>query len=813
MAKNTDLNKWRSIKSESLRNSIAAENAKAYGRLNPTSVDFERANEILTDRKQFHILILSNNNSLANSFLIRKLEQESFSVGNARNFEEAKGMVGEANLILVDESLSDQINDIRKIRESYEYEKLPIVVFSNQKKPEGLSFIDWMPLPPFPEIVRRVVRQWSDWSSSSFMSAFNNPLDSLLTDMMINIDRFSTNHDKSLEKIIENQFKVFIEHAPVDLKRFGVQLYFAGTKREGTIKLPGLETLSGISTDRVYTLGELTEKSQPWCLKLFKNKKRALVEIRALKELESRQNSNTSFSHLLTPVNSPKLLVEDVLGYVRKGITEYYVVEEYIQGPMIYSIISEINEKLAKNLDEGSENDRKLAEFLKKAIYFVKNEQIAALQENPLDIGDVIKQEKTDFLKEISKNLTQNLQFFRVKLDSKALSCLDLCVEVLYSSLSKYEPVQYFDFNDTNLLLDIQIDSQRSRRAKFTDIKNEFKRYFSDKKISYQEMKNFVSERLIKIDFNKIYRNTHFLEDFAHEFSNDNWTEQERKQRFVHFLLCKEKEKLTKKIVQGSLNAESLENRKKIMDLIGNTEKLKFDKENAESSDSFLDKALLSVNGRDAFIHDLPLVQLYRTIRWFGHVLRKYIPEHRIQMEYATLQMRELFSDYENYFGKKRGFELERLLGKYLVKNENNDKRHFLSNETFVYDLSKNNFSEAVGPRLNDFISAANLYVSANQDFRHDFNQLNYYFDRAIEIADLIISGKQIGQVPALNDSLELEKYENQLKNQINMNQTSLLERNREVEIMAASFIQKVIKECKIKGIRYEKLIRRGVQE
>jgi len=90
---------------------------------------------------------------------------------------------------------------------------------------------------------------------------------------------------------------------------------------------------------------------------------------------------------------------------------------------------------------------------------------------------------------------------------------------------------------------------------------------------------------------------------------------------------------------------------------------------------------------------------------------------------------------------------------------------------------------------------------------------LNYYFDRAIEIADLIISGKQIGQVPALNDSLELEKYENQLKNQINMNQTSLLERNREVEIMAASFIQKVIKECKIKGIRYEKLIRRGVQE
>ncbi len=820
MSKQPALNKWHAAGIERVRNDVALELAKKLGKTQPTESELKNAEKLLREREQFRVLVV-HGDTWDSGFLLGELEKQNFSVAGVTSFDEAEGLLPEANLLLIERPIDGQVEKLRKLRETYAFEKLPVYVFSDGKEPEDMPFIEWMPRPKFPDLVRRVVNHWNAWRSTSLMDAFADPLDALLNDMMLNIDRFRVSKDSSLERLLAEQFKAFREHAPFDQRRFGVALYFYRTKRHAHVEprsikkaspvpsvnvnievYTGLSQWSGISTDDVYTLDPLDASSNAFCLKAFNDELRAKVEIVALTELARREASSKGIDHLLSgQVHAPRLLLDSTLGYVSGKKSEFYVVQEYIRGPMIYSLMPEVVEKARKG-------DR-FAEMFRLAVAFVKNEQIAHLQENEISIPSLSPQD-TGYTQKVTENLTENLRYFRIRQTPAMLLCLDACISELFKEITDMQ-VQYFDFNDTNMLLDIG----GNKRATLEDVKKEFFKatpgtLFEDI-FEYKEVRRFTTARLRKVDFNKIFRRTSIFEDISHEFSYSNWTSDEYLMLSVHFLLCKRKENLLK-----NLQDPSYGDRSKEVEALNQVKNLITRVETAQLSRDALDQMAQNLSTYSRFGRTQPFIGFYRTIRWLGHVLRRYIPQHRQIMEYSSDQMRRLCGDYGDYsglFGRKRGFKLEKALAKHLKRKEKRDGRHFIGTPVFASQRAGDALRNTCGPRLDDFVSAANSYLIAYQDFSHDVGHLKYYIGRGRELLDEIIQSANgrnfdLPPIPAPDDAEGLRGYQTMLTQA-----PKPIAGSSKAKLMAARYVKQVLDELSTARIDYDKLTRAGVKE
>ncbi len=818
MPRQTKVLKWQFVSriSDGALKELATKLAGQEGKDKPEDSEFKRAEQLLRERAQFKVLMLIDE-SRESTWLWRALEQQNFSIAAINSLEDAQGLISEANLFIVGKEVANPagLNDIRK---QHNFERLPIIVFSELPKPKNLEHVDWMPTPPFDELINRVVHSCSTWKSNTLINAFGNPLDALLTDIMINCDRLKANTkpDNALEKLIEQQFRTFREHTPIDLSRFGsAALYFARTKRTGAVEVPGLEKWSGISTDFVYTLDMLSpksrsQKSETYCFKFFKDEERARVEIAALEELNQRDEKGKDLEKTMAvPIRAPKLLIKNMLTYVAGGSEkEYYVCQEFIRGPMLYSLMPEVIKKAREK--------NYFAEIFRKVVAFVKNEQLAYLQINeiPLPEEKGFRRIDTNYAKKISENLTENAGFFRARINPQAVSCLDACIGALFSGLRVEENVQYFDFNDTNLLLDIDMD----RRATLSTVEAEFLESLGNSALptyTIGDVKKFTSQRMRKVDYNKIFRRTNIVEDTAHEFSYTDWSDEERSLLDVHFLLCRKKENLRNQF-----------NQKKQHDLLKEWEKTKNLIERLEGGD--VSESELSTIARDMggdysrFKHARPFIQFYRTIRWLGHVLRRYVPEHRQIMEYAGEQMKLLCGDkYQQLFGEKRNFaSMEKEISKHLQRESHLERRHFLCKGMFSSENASESIRGALGDRLDDFVSSANRYESAYQDLHHDLDHLGFYFKRAGEILGEIIqvnvqklNDGAFFEIPLIEDADGNFKYEGI----VNMLKADAGKGNQEaysrLQVLSAHYLRNTLTALSDAGIDYRKLSRAGVKE
>ncbi len=806
MPKKTEPNRWRSAGRDSLLAEIATELAKKHGKESPTEIELTRARELLMERAQYRILVV-HSNTLESGFMLSELEQQNFSVAGVTSMKEAEELVREANLCIVEKHINGDIDQLKEIRANFEYERLPIYVFSDQVKPESLPLVEWMPKPMYPELVRRVLHEWQAWRGASFISSLENPLDALLTDMMLNCDKLRAKHDTGLEQVISQQLKTFIEHAPTDNRRFGVALYFTRTKRTEHVEVPGVKKLSGISTDDIYTVEGLSKDSAPFCLKFFNDEQRATVEIEALRELAKREKEDNLDFGVEVPINAPKMLLNEVLKYVGKDKKEYYLAEEYIRGPMLYTLMPEIVEK-ARTGDH-------FAQLFRRASAFVKNAQIAKMQENDLlNLG--FQTSDTDYGAKVSENLTGNMKFFRVKPSEELLSCLDACITALYSGLV-IEQTQYFDYNDTNLMMKIGAH----RRSKLGDVEKSFLDYLGKDILpmyGYTEVRSFTARRLSKVDFNKIFRKTSILEDTAHEFSYVDWTPEEREQLDVHFMLYKKAMRIISNLKEQK--KKNLMKQEQLKDLASLKDKIAKIERN-EMNPKDLANTINELNDYTRHKQTQPYIQLYRNIRWFGHVLRRYIPEHRQVMAYAGDGMKKLCGDsYSRLFDSKRGFSLEAELAKHLQRSPNRDKRHFMAASYFESRNASDMLKNTLGPRLDDFVSFANMYLGAYQDSLHDNDHLEHYFKRSSQVLEsIMISARQsmtnLPEIPlaSIDDKEGLIKYKEAVRAAHDTAVAKGAQHASTSHYIAAKFIQYVISKLSNERIDYDKLSRAGVKE
>ncbi|MEM3154427.1 MAG: hypothetical protein QW165_02545, partial [Candidatus Woesearchaeota archaeon] len=403
-------------------------------------------------------------------------------------------------------------------------------------------------------------------------------------------------------------------------------------------------------------------------------------------------------------------------------------------------------------------------------------------------------------------------RFFRIKYAKELEECLDSCINALYNG-HVIESTQYFDYNDTNLMMEIG----GNRRSTLADVEKAFLKTLGKDALSsysYWDVREFTEQRLSKVDFNKIFRKTSIIEDVSHEFSYYDLAPEEQDKVDLHFLLWKKAKRILNEKGQRR-NQERLKELSLIKEKIakieeGRIQAKEIEDEKRQNADYI------------RFKKTQPYIQLYRTIRWFGHVLRRYIPEHRQILTYALEQMKGLCGNaYSQLFYGKRGFSLEREIGKYLKRVKNPDRRHFMSAAVFTNERAHETIKKILGPRLDDFVSFANMYSGAHQDLQHDMSHLKYYFKRMHQILDTIlqsnsqITGIKLPEVPLveIDDGGGLKKY-----------LTSILQYQEDARnkggphavacrYLAAKFIQYVVGKLSNENIDYEKLSRAGVKE
>ncbi len=367
------------------------------------------------------------------------------------------------------------------------------------------------------------------------------------------------------------------------------------------------EDLEVVSTEKIFSL-KSGRASTPIIIKKYKSKRRAKCEYYAYSQIRKyNEEREIKFKDESLPKNekfywkhAPKININSILYKPILSENIIFIGLERIAGPTLEQLADELNKRISKE-------DQKAWEF-KRRVIFELNKQLAWHQINPLKIPDNENYEDTDYAANLKESFAGNLQYLNISFSAQEVACLKKCISILMENLRELNSIQYLDFNWRNIVFDAGNDD-----VTFEDIL----------KIAAKEgksIKEFVQDRLHKLDYNKIFRRTNKFEDIRHTFSKKRIKQNERNWYDNHFMLYRKKFELLNKIKlrAGALNehSDAIEDISRLLNKIENSRITKKDKREI--------RAIISKEKEELSNIDSYLI-LYRNFRWFDHFLRKYL--------------------------------------------------------------------------------------------------------------------------------------------------------------------------------------------
>lgn len=543
------------------------------------------------------------------------------------------------------------------------------------------------------DIVRVLDRALEDAKVHEQMSAIPDPLDALF--------------NEAIKAITRGDDPETVEHAHQQLRRILKERPDENYPYSSIITAYAYEELKDIiSTETIYSLkpGRL---STPIILKGYKSKRRAKCEFEAFSRINKYETERKVYlNSLALPDNekyywkhAPKINIKRLLYMPHLSQDFIFIGRERIRGPTLGQLADELTSKITKG-------DFKAREFKRTTIFWL-NTLIAWLHTNiSLDISRDENYENTDYTANLKETFAENLQFLNTSFSSTEISCLKKCIAILADPLKEFNDTQYLDFNWRNIVFDAGNDS-----ACLDDLLE-----LAEKE--GKPIKEFVKDRLYKIDYNKTYRKTNIFEDLRHNFSNMNIKHNERNWIDNHFLLYRRKFALLKKF-KSSMDFY-LEHRAEVENicrLISALENNRVKSKKKAEINEIIRKE------KDVLLKIDMYTSLYRDFRWFDHVLRKYLSRAVSESEQGRDRKKEIAklekelnfycSNAKKYLTKITNIQGRHLSNKYVSRSDHK----FLNNADLNRDTAQEYISKLEilknGDSNGDKLQSAQEYVAA----------------------------------------------------------------------------------------------------
>jgi CheY-like chemotaxis protein len=539
-------------------------------------------------------------------------------------------------------------------------------------------------------------------------------------------------NDNNLLLRIKNRLELITAKAPnSDFSREQrFKVYCHVLDQDGAELIGSLEDITEkvISTQRILisrdpTIGKAVvfkQYSDPARIKLEKAASAFIKEHnRKVNESRDRKKKKESLPGLIYAANLP--VINSISVILAHSSPEYgHLLTEMIKGPRLTSLVREMNYEIEKKNQEA-------VEFRKRFI-FETNRCLAFFQTHPIPLPEDTESTHVHFGNDLQKTLKENLIFLTADFSELELGCLGYCIDLLYKDVNNSD-TQYFDFNWSNLIL-----RTGSEESTFADV-------MERRKDENTKVKQYVREKLHKIDWCKIDRKTNPLEDRRHESSQIRFTQQEREFYDFHFLCCKKKYEVLKSLM-GSDSSNTPSGLRRIEEVIANLE---------NSEEQALDRRSLINNPftlqlfqeLKEYESEDALISTYRHMRWFDHTMHKYLvraiqrkQEWLRRLENCLTKEGKARFEQEKSKAKDDAVAVQRIVKKYVSKYQ---KRNFIrTRRTFSYRIRSDELFKFIKSRSDDqesyahqFIDAVNSYMDAVQEQKERFADLRYYVEES----------------------------------------------------------------------------------
>jgi len=694
------------------------------------------------EKRDFTVLLVDPNKDYRDQLRLI-LQGENCKVIEAESLDKIIEHLDKGNLLVTADTA-----DLSQVRAKSE--TLPILgvapLDSLSNLMSGGSFTEV--LPPFPDyLIRRVNYYRSVAADKTIAGLFPHSPEPFIQAMLSDLDK------GRIEQGLKKMYFLGEEFPGEKSVSKAMSQFLLKIAKEGW-KVPGIE-FNAVSTDSIYNAHghPLLVQISGNCIKRYFDKRRAKCDLAALLELDKRDQDQTLESSdelgllhsMKTRINTVKLkhkelVVEDEK--LAEGHGEIYTFMGLVRGPNLNCIASELN--------AAKFNGDLFAKHFERAVRFVMNEYVSALQANPIALPGV-KSETQEYVHSIRKVFEHTFPYLKIDASPDEHIALRLAVRSFFAPLMNYSPVQYFDMSAKNMMFEIE----GAHNSTFEDIRRHFNKWRGndDPNIGIEEVSAYVKKIMRKIDWNKIYRMSHPADDACHEISsipislNDDSPALD-----LHMWLIKEKEQL--------VNAQ-IEKVKKSADYhfpspefntsfsqISRLEQLACDLAVGKISLPDARKKALRYFSPDAlrefkeYETAVPAAWLYRAMRTVEFSLLTGRP---VNTKDGVNARRRMNACYFNKDAKKQiengksGWALEEQIARYIQKVDNPDRRPFTGCVLFkpvTLDGGASLFKEG---KVEEYVIAANAYFQSRSNQEALKGEIGFSFWRMETLLDNVI--------------------------------------------------------------------------
>lgn len=617
---------------------------------------------------------------------------------------------------------------------------------------------DVIPYPPVRDFLVKKVQQYREQRDNSAIVAAVAPnVDFIIRQMKADLKKKNVNGCMTKAYFLCTQL-------PDDERVLKALFDVLHTSIEENIDVPGLE-LHAVSTDAFYSAHGHPPLMRTFngCFKRYLEKRRAICDLVSLKELERRKrNSEKEVSEEMNLLRSKQTVVKTVGLKLPKLLhrpnttakdQEIYVYMEYVRGPTMNNIAAEVREQL----DKGDP----FAQKLTRAVRYITNEWLAALQAIPIHMPSSVRLKKQEYYHSIRKMFAEGFAQLASQMSPDDHLALRRAIKSFLGPLNRYSPVQYFDMCAKNLMF--KIDGAFD--SKFDDVKSHFQRTtgHDPSSASFKDVFNYLrNSALAKVDWNKTYRLVHSADDARHESPHLPIAMNDSRVLDLHMIVIKEKEKLIEQQMKKARSSKKpvLASRsfQKAYSNIERLDNLAFRLASGETDfEHGIEEAsgLLpskTVSGFGEYNAAVIAAWLYRAMRTFKLTKLEYLPEDRNLRDKARKRMTECYVSQrvkaELEKGKKE-WELEDRIVTIIKRVDKPDRRPYVGGDIFVPEPVGDASKFIKEGMLEAYVNATNMYLKSYANARELHNELVFCLHRIRDILDYVIANGAPANTPA----------------------------------------------------------------
>ncbi len=681
------------------------------------------------------------------------LERENCSLIASGSLEELIKRLGEGDILVAagGKSMSESLAQVRKEQERME-KTIPVIALAPPEDISALSRVnlvsDVLAYPPNRFFLAARVKHYLEHAGQAEVVNLLSPTPKVIVNEMFD-DLKNKRIDDCMKKVyylcekIEGDEKVSANQTVSD-----ALFSFLTTTVKEKVNIPGIE-LNAVSTDAFYSAygHPPLMKAFGGCFKRYFKERRAKCELLSLIELEKRQEEHNKTDVLpeISLLNSKRTLVNTVRLKNHKLISadgEIYLHKEYVDGPNLNNIASEIRTAIDTN--------ERFAAYFAHAVRFYMNECLASLQTNPLPLGKV-RRTTQEYYQQIRDMFSETLPHMKIRMSEEDHHALRTAIKSYLEPLVEYEPMQYFDMCAKNIMFKVN----GAYNSRFEVIQAHFRNWSgvrNESEITMAKVLEYVKEVAVKIDWNKTYRMHHPADDARHEMPALPISSGDSDILNLHMWAVKEKERLTNELEEkvknnteyriASPQFDAMFSKINSLDKLANQIALN-EIEQYNAQDEL--QTLLSpdtLHKFEEYRKGVPAAWLYRAMRTFGLTLQNYLPAERKRGADARREMTSCYRDRsikKLFEDENEGMVLEDKIAEIIQRVDVPDRRPFVGGNIFIPTTKGDADKLIAQEKVDGYVKAANQYFQSYSNEQALKNEMSFCLRRIQTLLDNVI--------------------------------------------------------------------------